>query len=189
MVYYATMEAGRSLIATFVLLLATTVASMAQDTSEGGWIADPRTGCKLWMPAPKPEHTIHWNGPCKNGLVEGTSIVFFSFKGKGVAKYVGSVVAGRFEGRGIYYVDDSFHYDGDWRAGAKTGQGVQEWKDGRRYEGGWKENKASGSGVFIDARGNTWAGTWLGGCLRRPDQSGVRFRVGVGIESSACPSR
>ncbi len=36
----------------------------------GDWIADVKTGCKIWNPAPAPGETVNWAGPCNAGFAE-----------------------------------------------------------------------------------------------------------------------
>jgi hypothetical protein len=41
----------------------------------GDWIADAKSGCKIWNPQPAPRETVVWNGPCKDGFGEGKGVL------------------------------------------------------------------------------------------------------------------
>ena len=58
-------------------ILATTLLTMllamgtAQAQMKPGWIADPKTGCKVWNENPIPNEFITWSGPCVEGIANG----------------------------------------------------------------------------------------------------------------------
>jgi len=39
--------------------------------AEGDWIADAKSGCKVWRPFSVPNQSITWLGECKNGKANG----------------------------------------------------------------------------------------------------------------------
>jgi hypothetical protein len=56
----------------FVLFFgAFAIAAHAEDSknvvAEGDWIADAKTGCKVWNPSSLPNPSITWSGGCKDG--------------------------------------------------------------------------------------------------------------------------
>ena len=53
-----TMSARLSL---FTIFLLATLPAIAQ-TVQPEWIADPRTGCRVWNDRPQPNETIVWSG-------------------------------------------------------------------------------------------------------------------------------
>ena len=58
------------------------------------------------------------------------------------AKYVGQVINGLREGKGIeYFQHEPFkgdRYEGEFRNDIKEGKGIYYWNDGDKYEGEWK---------------------------------------------------
>ena len=56
-------------------------------------------------------------------------------------KYVGQVVNGKAEGKGIRYWDDGERYEGDFKNGKIEGKGIYYYNNGDRYEGNFKNNK------------------------------------------------
>lgn len=156
-----------------------------------GWLTS-RTGCKIWGPNPATTLTVAWTGACSNELAQGSGLAIWYHNNQLVASYRGELRDGKFEGQGLLKVtvkEGAYSYEGGWHDGKRDGQGSAVWSNGSRYVGGWRHDKASETGTFTDAQGNTFTGTWIGGCLRRPDQRGVRIAVAVGATPSECGAR
>jgi hypothetical protein len=145
----------------------------------GDWIADAKTGCKVWNPQPAPGETAKWTGPCKDGFAEG----------KGVLEW--------FKAGNTYERDE-----GEWHAGHQMGDGAQTWPGGQykgqfadglphgrgvlivgggRYDGAFLNGKPNGKGVLTNASG-TFDGTWAEGCFT----DGKR-RAAIGVSLPSCP--
>ena len=62
----------------------------------------------------------------------------------GNVRYVGQVVNGLPEGKGIaYYDSEPFKgdkYDGDWKNGKREGKGIYYYHNGDRFEGEWSND-------------------------------------------------
>ena len=56
-------------------------------------------------------------------------------------RYVGQVVNGVSEGKGIDYYNNGDRYEGDFRNGRKEGKGIYYYHNGDRYEGDWRNDK------------------------------------------------
>jgi hypothetical protein len=41
----------------------------------GDWIADRKTGCRVWNSNPTAQESLSWSGRCKDGLAEGAGVV------------------------------------------------------------------------------------------------------------------
>ena len=65
-----------------------------------------------------------------------------------IGNYVGPVVNGLPEGRGILYYDSGNKYEGDFKNGKREGKGIYYYKDGDRYEGDFKNGKKEGKGIY-----------------------------------------
>ena len=63
-------------------------------------------------------------------------------------RYVGKVVNGLREGRGIYYVNNGDRYEGEWKILKRDGRGIEYFHDGNRYEGDFKNGKMEGKGIY-----------------------------------------
>ena len=79
-------------------------------------------------------------------------------------RYVGQVVNGLKEGKGIMYWNDGDRYEGDFRNGKREGKGIyyynsEPWK-GARYEGDFRNNNKEGKGIYYDNNGNREMGDW-----------------------------
>ncbi len=90
----------------------------------GDWIADTKTGCKVWNPRPAPGETVTWAGACKDGLAEG----------KGALEWR--------QGGNSHERDE-----GEWRAGRQMGEGAQTWPQGQ-YKGQFADGLPHGRGVL-----------------------------------------
>ena len=101
-----------------------------------GWIADAKTGCKIWDSAADPEERITWSGECANGMAEGKGTLQFFIGDNPAVRYEGDMRGGRADGHGINIEPDGSRYEGQWRNNVAEGFGVYT-RDGKRYEGNW----------------------------------------------------
>ncbi len=166
---------ARGIAATALTACLMTAAPLAY---AGEWIADTKSGCRVWDPNPQLEESVTWSGSCANGRAEGHGIAQWS---KG----------------GIAIETDT----GDWRDGRQVNNGTQSWAGGR-YEGEMADGEPNGHGVltlqkqryqgeFRNGRPNgvgtltvgteTVQGTWKDGCLQ--DQT---RKASIGVPLSAC---
>jgi hypothetical protein len=83
-----------------ILLASALLLGVTAEASAGDWIADAKTGCKVWNPNPTPGEGASWSGACRDGIAEG----------KGTLQWL--------KGGEAYECDE-----GDWQAGRQTGQG------------------------------------------------------------------
>lgn len=153
------------------------LAAAASAAYAGEWIADAKSGCRVWDPNPQLDETVAWSGSCPNGHADGT----------GTVKWL--------KGNGVIETDE-----GKWRDGRQAGKGVQNWPMGRyqgdiadglpngegiltfqkyRYEGQFRDGKPNGTGT-LTAGNQTVQGTWKDGCLQ-----GQR-KASIGIPLSDC---
>lgn len=105
--------------------------------SPPGWIADARTGCKVWNAGPQPGESVQWSGNCVAGLATGTGTLHWFKDGKPGGRYEGQYRAGKQNGRGTFYFASGNRYEGDWRDGKPDGQGTKTNTDGQVYSGTW----------------------------------------------------
>ena len=64
-------------------------------------------------------------------------------------RYVGQVVNGLAEGKGIYYYKSGARYEGDWRNDKKEGKGIYYYNDGDRRMGDYYNDKRIGKHVKL----------------------------------------
>ena len=69
------------------------------------------------------------------------------------SKYIGEVVNGLAEGKGIYCWKSGSRYEGEWRNGKKEGKGILYFNEGSLYEGDWKDDKKEGKGIYYYVSG------------------------------------
>jgi hypothetical protein len=145
----------------------------------GDWMADAKSGCKVWNPHPTAGETASWAGACKYGFADGRGVLSWLRGGKP-------------------YERDQ----GEWRAGRQAGEGEQSWPGGQykgqlldslphgkgvlilgetRYDGAFLNGKPDGTGVLTNASG-TFSGLWREGCFN----DGKR-RAALGVSVQSCP--
>ena len=73
-------------------------------------------------------------------------------------RYIGQVVNGLKEGKGIYYYNDGERYEGDWKNDKYEGKGIHYYNDGERYEGDFKNNSREGKGKIFYNNGERYEG-------------------------------
>ena len=80
-------------------------------------------------------------------------------------RYVGQVVNGLREGKGICYWDGGDRYEGDYRNDNKEGKGIyyhnEEPFKGDRYEGDFRNNKREGKGIYYYHNGDREMGDYF----------------------------
>ena len=69
-------------------------------------------------------------------------------------RYVGQVVNGLPEGKGIRYWNNGDRYEGDYRNGKKEGKGIYYFNDGARYEGDFRNDNKEGKGIYYKNNGD-----------------------------------
>jgi hypothetical protein len=150
---------------------------------EAGWIADGRTGCRVWNSDPRPGESIAWTGGCVGGRASGQGVVQWFENGEPTvrseaefrdgqslgrgrfdwpdgARYIGEYSHSGWQGRGTFVWPDGERYEGDWHDGEQNGHGVYVWADGSQYEGDWRNGRRQGRGVQVWANGARYEGDW-----------------------------
>src|SRR5260370_36486032 len=146
-------DRGRMLLRALVsaILLVVSAAATAQ-TAQPGWIADSRSGCRVWNPFPKQKESITWSGACQNGLAQGRGILQWLWDNQPGSRYEGELRDGKFNGRGVF-TDANGRYEGELRDGQPNGRGGLVWANGR-YEGGVLHGRLKCGGVYVWPNGD-----------------------------------
>jgi hypothetical protein len=91
------------------------------------WIADAKTGCKVWNPAPQQHEAIRWSGGCsKDGYAQGNGTLQWTENGKPGDRYAGAYQAGKRNGHGVVVDAQGNRVEGDWRNDELLQMGVNE---------------------------------------------------------------
>lgn len=77
--------------------------------------------------------------------------------------YAGYWLAGKRQGKGVYWYTGDVTYCGEWSEGQKHGVGRMVYQDGGVYEGSWRYNKRHGHGVFVYPNCDLYVGKWFTG--------------------------
>jgi len=75
-------------------------------------------------------------------------------------RYVGQVVNGKREGKGIFYNNNGGKYEGDFKNDKADGKGILYFNIGERYEGNFKNDKREGKGIYYYNDGARYEGDW-----------------------------
>ena len=156
------------------------VASSAFAQPKEEWIADPKTGCKVWDQSPLPKETITWSGACRDGLATGRGVVQWYLDGKPGERDEVEMANGKMNGHGVIRYRLGDIYAGDLQNGQQNGHGVYTYANGNRYDGEWRDDKPNGHGTYTSA-GKTYAGNWTNGCFKQGEYWAV-----IGTTAQAC---
>jgi hypothetical protein len=154
-------------------------AAYAQSSQAGDFVADAKTGCKVWNPHPQPNERAIWSGNCVNGLAQGTGSLQWLNNNKPYEKDQGDWSEGRQSGRGTQEWF-SGSYDGELRDGEPQGRGALTLRSSR-YEGEFRNGKPNGAGAVTSLEG-VFKGIWREGCL-----VGDKRKISFAVPSSTCP--
>jgi hypothetical protein len=172
------MSARASGVVFAAVLCLSVSAAWAQPGQVGDFVADGKTGCKVWNPHPQPDETVSWSGACDNGLAQGPGSLQWLRNGKPHEKDEGDWNEGRQTGRGTQDWS-SGRYDGDLQNGEPHGRGVLTLQSAR-YEGEFRNGKPNGAGIVTNLDG-VFKGRWKDGCL-----IGDKRKVSFSVPSSTC---
>ena len=75
-------------------------------------------------------------------------------------KYIGQILNGLREGKGIYYYKSGDRYEGYFRNGKQEGKGIYYYNDGDRYEGDFRNGKKEGKGIYYYNNGDRSMGDY-----------------------------
>ena len=142
-----------------VMMAAEPPCALAEDASN--WLADAKTGCKIWDGVPEAGESVSWDGPCQDGWASGPGTLLWFKDGKANGSYVGERVAGKAQGRGVNTWQSGDRYEGDWKNDVPDGKGTYTWKDGSGYQGEWHNGKKQGKATYIWPSGDRFDGTYL----------------------------
>jgi hypothetical protein len=151
---------GRAILAAGLMLVS--VSAFGQ-TRQPGWIADARTGCRVWDSSPQPDEAVSWTGACRNGLAQGRGVLRWFQSGKPVALAKSRWRGGKMNGHGAITLANGERFKGQWKNDERTGRGVYIYANGDRYEGQYQDDQKSGHGVYTYANGGRYVGEWRDG--------------------------
>jgi hypothetical protein len=140
------------------ILAATALAQGAKPD----WIADSRTGCRVWSALPLPGLTISWSGACESGLAQGQGVAQWYRDGKPGSRYEGEYRDGKANGHGVL-TGSGNRYEGEFRDNYPNGRGLFTYASGNRYEGEVRDGKRHGKGVYSFASGDRHEGEFRDG--------------------------
>ena len=142
----------RTLFLSLSFLLVLAAPGRAQESQ---WIADARSGCRMWSLTPAPEESIAWDGRCVGGYGQGHGVLKW---------YV----------RGALWETD----DGEFAGGMLNGHATLIFANGERFDGAFRDHLANGQGTLRTGDNEIYSGLWTNGCFddgKRRKSFGVRL--------------
>lgn len=130
---------------------------------QGGWVADARTGCKVWDTSAGADATVQWTGACTAGFASGPGVASWRSKGREGARFEGDMLEGKMHSKGVATWSDGRRYEGYWVRGLQEGQGTFTFANGDRYEGEFRGGELDGHGTLRFANGNRYEGEFRDG--------------------------
>jgi hypothetical protein len=116
-------------------------------TPQPGWIADARTGCRVWDANPQPNESIKWTGGCRNKLAQGRGVLRWFLGGKPGPQVRGAWRDGKMNGHGVVTLPNGERFNGQWKNDKRNGHGVYVYANGDRYDGQYRDDQRNGRGV------------------------------------------
>ena len=92
-------------------------------------------------------------GQVVNGLPEGKGIFFWNDGPSKGDRYEGEWRNNKMEGKGIYYAHNGDRYEGDYRNGKREGKGIYYYNNGNREMGDYYNDKPIGKHVTLTKNG------------------------------------
>jgi hypothetical protein len=149
------------------LLLAWLALPCAAQDGQPGWIADPKTSCRIWNSSPERGNSIRWSGECRDGLAHGQGTLEWFIDDSPSSRFEGEYRDGQLNGRGIYVFANGDRYEGEYADDMRSGRGTFIYADGTRYEGEWRNDFPHGQGTLKRSDGTVFSGSWTTGCFRQ----------------------
>jgi hypothetical protein len=141
------------------------VTHQAVAVASGDWIADPKTGCKVFNSQPLPNETIEFIGNCSNGFANGKGVVTWYKDGKFNQRTEAIYINGLRNGFGYIEYQIGDKYIGEFKDNKQNGQGTYTHvRSGNKYIGEHKNDKRNGQGTLYSSNGSVInQGIWADG--------------------------
>ena len=100
-------------------------------------------------------------GQVVNGIPDGKGVMYVD----GGDIYKGEFKNGKYDGNGIYYFNENDStrgntYEGEFSKGQANGKGIYNKSNNDRYEGDWKNDLKDGKGIYFWSNGDRYEGEW-----------------------------
>ncbi|CAK8720301.1 MAG: MORN repeat-containing protein [Candidatus Electronema aureum] len=148
----------RKLFLISILLLAST--SVHAEENKGDWIADAKTGCKVWNPVPASDESITWLGTCKDGKGDGKGSLDWYKNSELQSTITGVMQDGRCVQECSVKTKGGDSYVGEMKDNLPHGKGKIIRADGGKYEGEIKDGERHGKGTFVAKDGSLQEELW-----------------------------
>lgn len=164
---------------TLPLLLALLAGSLLATTSppEGGWLADPLTGTRVWSHRDTSGQAVSWSGDALDTKAHGFGVLTWLSEGKIVGRYEGEMQAGRATGVGTLLIlrdEGMLRYTGHFADNQAHGTGVAYLPDGTIVHGEFAHDQMEGRVRIIRSDGSSYLGHVV---ANRPHGRGLQVQA------------
>lgn len=133
-----------------------------------------RRNYRVWDPLAAHGYALTWLtddvAADRDGTVSGSGQLVWREKGAAsydtraaVARFAGTLTAGRAEGRGVYLHRAGATYRGNWKNGLMDGHGRLQLPNGDEYAGFFQGGRRHGNGLYIGRTGIVYEGGFAAG--------------------------
>jgi hypothetical protein len=135
----------------------------------GEWVNDPISDCSVWSDEATDGHdVVSWSGDCEAGKASGHGVLAWFAEGGLLARYVGTLKAGKVDGVGSLVVRSELgagydHYDAEFVDGEIEGEVGLVTAGGDRFQGSMKQSIIEGYGSYVGANGDRYDGEFVNG--------------------------
>ncbi|WEK20908.1 MAG: hypothetical protein P0Y49_07130 [Candidatus Pedobacter colombiensis] len=123
-----------------IIICFSSLISFGQKTN-GVYIKDAVTGCKIWDENYSQKDSITWEGKCKGGYADGFGILVCYKSSKEVASYTGTMLKGKPNGQGKYTYLRNGEREGTFVEGVLQGKGKRTFATGVNLEGSYIDDE------------------------------------------------
>jgi hypothetical protein len=99
---------------TAIAFISFEAGAQTAESAAPGWITATNQRCKVWNPEPRPNESVTWSGPCKDGLASGKGVLHWTEDGKPDAEFDGEYANGKRNGFGVIIAPDGRRGEGEW---------------------------------------------------------------------------
>lgn len=141
------------------------IAPTAFADAPPAFVGEP--ACLVAKPILKPDETVTWKGPCKDGYAAGPGVLQKFRQGlllnTAVARYEVTMAQGRIVGEGTLKETNGDTYIGTFKDGQRDGNGYTAYANGDKHEGGYQNDLANGPGIMVENDRDRYEGGWKDG--------------------------
>ena len=147
------------------------------------WVGDSWSGCKVYVSDATNQTSLHWEGPCVNGVANGRGKLSYYINGSPTNTYEGTMKNGKLDGHIEARYENGDHYSGLFVNGimqGKTDNAIRNEQAQARVIAAHNARKSIGDTVCMEGTGNGIFGSYgyrIKGFVENISGNKVQIRV------------